>query len=191
MIAIRKYIDDESVVDKCKLAMLAKVKEAVLTSDIIKDITYHDGLALWTPEQQSEYNSFKKELEKETQKKNTAMLTKISVVDDIDKLAQIIPRNVSKYIAEGNFARQLDIKGALTALPKCSAAVISEFRGAVMGIYSFANVNQFLSGDRPYLILLKDGIENIIEDVKREDKIKALQLEWFVGNLNDIISRLN
>ena len=191
LIAIRKYIDDESVVDKCKLAMLAKVKEAVLTSDIIKDITYHDGLALWTPEQQSEYNSFKKELEKETQKKNTAMLTKISVVDDIDKLAQIIPRNVSKYIAEGNFARQLDIKGALTALPKCSAAVISEFRGAVMGIYSFANVNQFLSGDRPYLILLKDGIENIIEDVKREDKIKALQLEWFVGNLNDIISRLN
>ena len=60
-----------------------------------------------------------------------------------------------------------------------------------MEIYRSVNIGDFLMEDKPALILLKDGIEDLLRGNRINDKIKKLQLEWFFKNLEDIISELN
>ena len=60
-----------------------------------------------------------------------------------------------------------------------------------MEIYRSVNIGDFLMEDKPALIILKDGIDDLLRCNKINDKIKKLQLEWFLGNLEHIISGLN
>ena len=60
-----------------------------------------------------------------------------------------------------------------------------------MEIYRSVNIGDFLMEDKPALILLKDGIGDLLRGNRINDKIKKLQLEWFFKNLEDIISGLN
>ena len=60
-----------------------------------------------------------------------------------------------------------------------------------MEIYRSVNIGDFLMEDKPALILLKDGIDDLLRGNRINDKIKKLQLEWFFKNLEDIISELN
>jgi hypothetical protein len=46
--------------------------------------------------------------------------------------------------------------------------------------------------DKPYLIQLKDRISELLSgNDEIGDKIKRLQLSWFVGNLDNILEKLN
>lgn len=88
------------------------------------------------------------------------------------------------------FASKLDIRGLLNVLPNCQSSQISELRGAIINIYNSANIANFLSSDKESLTKIKKGIEEVINKKLINDKIKLLQFEWFVNNINSIIKRL-
>ena len=154
-------------------------------------MTYHDGIELWTDKQKDEYSAFKQEMLKDTKVESIVVLGKISSPDDVKKLADSICDNFERYVGGRDFAGRLDIDGILKTLPSCSASIISSLRGAFIELYRSVNINDFLAGDKPALILLKDGIATLIKNGKIDDKVKVLQLEWFVGNLENIITRLS
>ena len=118
------------------------------------------------------------------------VLEKITSADDIQKLSESIYANIERYIGKQNFAGQLDINGILHVLPDCNPKIISSLRGAIMALYRSANIKDFLGADKLSLVKFKEGIEKLINEDKIDDKVKKLQLEWFIGNLEDIIKRL-
>lgn len=191
LIAIRKYVEDEKIIDQCKEEILKKVHNSVLTDDIIQKMTYHEGFILWTDEQKKEYNTFKQDMLKDIKDEGTVVLKKIKRINDVQNLAENIYNNRDKYISKRKFASELDIAGLLKVLPECSSRVIDSLRGAIIGVYSYTNIGEFLSGDKGALITLKNGIETLIAGDKISDKIVKLQLEWFQKDLNDFIEKLN
>lgn len=191
LIAAKKYIDDEQLIDQCKQSILKKVQKSVLGDDIIHKLTYHDGIELWTDEQKKEYNEFKEQMLTRTKVESVVVLEQIKSVDDIQKLSENIYKNRDKYIGNRKFASELDIAGLLRVLPECHPSLIERLRGSIMEIYRSVNIGDFLMEDKPALILLKDGIDDLLRGNRINDKIKKLQLEWFFKNLEDIISGLN
>ena len=191
LIAVRKYIDDEQLIDQCKQSILKKVQKSVLGDDIIHKLTYHDGIELWTDEQKKEYNEFKQDMVTRIKAERVVVLEQIKNVDDIQNLSENIYKNRDKYIGNRKFASELDIAGLLRVLPECHPSLIESLRGSIMEIYRSVNIGDFLMEDKPALILLKDGIDDLLRGNRINDKIKKLQLEWFFKNLEDIISELN
>lgn len=191
LIAARQCVNDEKIIDSCKEEILNKLHGTVLNNEVIHDLTYHDGIELWTDKQKDEYSAFKQEMLKDTKVESIVILGKISSPDDVKKLADSICDNFERYVGGRDFAGRLDIDGILKTLPSCSASIISSLRGAFIELYRSVNINDFLAGDKPALILLKDGIATLIKNGKIDDKVKVLQLEWFVGNLENIITRLS
>ena len=191
ILELKKYIDDEQLIDQCKQSILKKVQKSVLGDDIIHKLTYHDGIELWTDEQKKEYNEFKEQMLTRTKVESVVVLEQIESVDDIQKLSENIYKNRDKYIGNRKFASELDIAGLLRVLPECHPSLIERLRGSIMEIYRSVNIGDFLMEDKPALILLKDGIDDLLRGNRINDKIKKLQLEWFFKNLEDIISGLN
>lgn len=191
LIAVRKCVDDESIIDGCKGEILKKLRSKVLSNDIIHDLTYHNGIELWTKEQQNEYNAFKQEMVNGIKAETSVVLEHVSTPEDIKKLTTSIQVNIERYVGKGNFAGQLDIVGILKVLPECDSEIISELRGAIMELYRSFNIGDFLAADKPALISFKEGIKQLIADDEIKDKIKVLQLEWFIGNLDEIILKLD
>ena len=191
LIAVRKCVDDESLIDGCKDEILKKLRSKVLSNDIIHDLTYHNGIELWTREQQDEYNAFKQEMVNGIKAETSVVLEQVSTPEDIKKLTTSIQVNIERYVGKGNFAGQLDIVGILKVLPECDSEIISELRGAIMELYRSINIVDFLAADKPALISFKEGIKQLIADDEIKDKIKVLQLEWFIGNLDEIILKLD
>lgn len=191
LIAARQCVNDEKIIDSCKEEILNKLHGTVLNNEVIHDLTYHDGIELWTDKQKDEYSAFKQEMLKDTKVESIVVLGKISSPDDVKKLADSICDNFERYVGGRDFAGRLDMDGILETLPNCNAGLIGRLRGAIMQLYRSVNIADFLAADKPALTLLKEGIAKMIADGKIDDKVKALQLEWFVGNLEDIITRLS
>lgn len=191
LIAARKCIDDEKIIDECKNEILKKLHSTAISNDTIHDLTYHDGIELWTNEQRDEYATFKQELLKNIQAESIIALEKISSPEDVQKLVKTISQNIERYIGRRKFAGQLDIAGLLETLPACSAKLICDLRGAFLELYRSVNINDFLGSDKTALISLKEGIGKLIANNCINDKIKKLQLEWFIDNLSGIIDRLD
>ena len=190
LIAVRQCVDDEKIIDDCKEQILKKTRGIVLDSVAIYDLAYHNGIELWTAEQRDEYNKFMEEFLGGIKADDIDISDDISSPQDIQKLVKNIRANSSRYIGRQNFAQQLDIDGLLKTLPKCNAKIICELRGTILGVYSSINIKEFLSGDKLSLVKLKEGIGKLLAENKIDDKVKKLQLEWFVSNLSDIIQRL-
>lgn len=191
LIAARQCVNDEKIIDSCKEEILNKLYGTVLNNEVIHDLTYHDGIELWTDKQKDEYSAFKQEMLKDTKVESIVVLGKISSPDDVKKLADSICDNFERYVGGRDFAGRLDIDGILKTLPSCSTSIISSLRGAFIELYRSVNINEFLAADKPALTLLKEGIAKMIADGNIDDKVKTLQLEWFIGNLEDIITRLS
>lgn len=191
LIAARQCVNDEKIIDSCKEEILNKLHGIVLNNEVIHDLTYHDGIELWTDKQKDEYSAFKQEMLKDTKVESIVVLGKISSPDDVKKLADSICDNFERYVGGRDFAGRLDIDGILDTLPNCNAGLIGRLRGAIMQLYRSVNIADFLAADKPALALLKEGIVKMIADGKIDDKVKVLQLEWFIGNLEDIITRLS
>lgn len=191
LIAVRKYIDDENLIEKCMSKIIEKISTADYTVQDVRGFNNHSGVMLWTDEQKKEYDNFLK-IVLEHIDCNTHLIAKeIQVPHDVEQLIADIDNNKDDYIGKGAFAAKLDIKGLLNVLPKCEVSLIHQFRDAFVSVYRFVNVRNFLSGDIGALTLLVDGIKRIVASNAINDKIKLLQFEWLLNNLAGIIAQLS
>ena len=74
-------------------------------------------------------------------------------------------------------------------LKKCTAAQLDSFRGIYIFMYRSSNISDFLSDDKPsveeLLVKMKE-----LQAYEGFDKIQKKQIEFFVFNLEDALTRL-
>lgn len=191
LIAVRGCITDESLVDRSKREIIKKLNGIEHGKDAIDEMAYASGIALWTEEQQKEFKAFQDEMVRCVQAKQLLPLGNISTSDELEKLSKFINENQNKFINKREFASKLDIEGILQTLPSCNVEVIGDLRGCLIDVYRSINIKEILARDRDSLVKFQTGLKKLISDGKIDDKIKILQLEWFVGNLEDIIEKLS
>lgn len=108
--------------------------------------------------------------------------------EQVNKLyTEIIKSN--NFIANGSFIQYFDIKKLADLFFKCNPEQKDKIRGIFLSVYRITNIKNFLGNDAYYIEKLKKLIE---EDIKKceDDKIQKLQYNFFIQNLDDILTNL-
>lgn len=192
LIAVRECITNEPDVDECKRLMLKNVQGIGSNSNIEHDLMYHNGVALETADQRKELAEFKKELlESIKSKKKEELFTMDNSDKKVEKFINYAYSHKDEIIGNGSFVREINIQNLVDFLKNCTAQEIGDIRGVFLSIYESVNIGEFMSGDKEKLELLKDELQKLKKNYTGFDKIQKKQIEWFIGNLEDIIQKLS
>lgn len=192
LIIARSLIDNSSLIDECKELMKRNLLNEDYDGNKVSDrITFHDTFKLWTPEQEKEYNEFIADLQSTIKNKRNSELNFDYTADGIDALVKDTLDNERDYINQRTFLKRFDIDKLLQVIKQCTSKQIDDLRRTIGTIYSSSNINEFYMDDKPSLIQLKDGLEAILSSEEAGDKIKKLQLSWFIDSLGRILEKLD
>ena len=192
LIAVRECITNEPDVDDCKRLMLKNVQGIGSNSNIEQDLMYHNGVELETADQRKELAEFKKELlESIKSKKKEELFTMDNSDKKVENFIDYAYSHKDEIIGNGSFVREINIQNFVDFLKGCSAQEIGDIRGVFLSIYASVNIGEFMSGDKENLELLKDELQKLKNNYTGFDKIQKKQIEWFIGNLEDIIQKLS
>lgn len=192
LIAVRECITNEPDVDDCKRLMLKNVQGIGSNSNIEHDLMYHNGVELETADQRKELAEFKKELlESIKSKKKEELFTMDNSDKKVENFIDYAYSHKDEIIGNGSFVREINIQNFVDFLKGCSAQEIGDIRGVFLSIYASVNIGKFMSGDKENLELLKDELQKLKNNYTGFDKIQKKQIEWFIGNLEDIIQKLS
>ena len=113
-------------------------------------------------------------------------------VGDMDKFSKQIRDNRDKYVSQRAFLKRIEVPKLLSAIEQCTSEQIDNLRRSIGTVYSFSNINEFFMEDKSSLLELRDGLATFLSSEKSiGDKIKRLQLSWFVDGLDRILEKLN
>lgn len=189
LISIKYNVGFKTIVDKCLNQMLKNVKNAVQKGEEVQ--TYlSSGIQPLSPEELDEFNNFKNKVYKIVSEKQDVLKFDYKP-QSIEEYHTDILMNKRTFINEGGFANKLDTNKVIEMFKTCTPKQIEEFRGILQYIYmGISNISHFMSGDADNLQVVKDGVDELINDGKTFDKIQLLQLKWLSGNLETIIKKL-
>lgn len=192
LIAVRECITNEPDVDECKRLMLKNVQGIGSNSNIEHDLMYHNGVELETADQRKELAEFKKELlESIKSKKKEELFTMDNSDKKVENFIDYAYSHKDEIIGNGSFVREINIKNFVDFLKNCTAQEMGDIRGVFLSIYASVNIGEFMSGDKENLELLKDELQKLKKNYTGFDKIQKKQIEWFIGNLEEIIQKLS
>ena len=192
LIAVRECITNESDVDACKGLMLKNVQGIGSNSNMEYDLMYHNGVELETADQRKELAEFKKELlESIKSKKKEELFTMDNSDKKVENFIDYAYSHKDEIIGNGSFVREINIQNLVDFLKNCTAQEINGIRGVFLSIYASVNIGEFMSGDKESLELLKDELQKLKNNYTGFDKIQKKQIEWFIGNLEDIIQKMS
>lgn len=192
LIAVRECITNEPDVDECKRLMLKNVQGIGSNSNIEHDLMYHNGVELETADQRKELAEFKKELlESIKSKKKEELFTMDNSDKKVENFIDYAYSHKDEIIGNGSFVREINIQNFVDFLKNCTAQEIGGIRGVFLSIYASVNIGEFMSGDKENLELLKDELQKLKNNYTGFDKIQKKQIEWFIGNLEEIIQKLS
>ncbi len=106
----------------------------------------------------------------------------------IEKLCTRVKDDKARFINNGGFLINLDIKKMIALFFKCSPSQMECYRRIFHEIYAKQDV-KFLSNDKPFLLELKDGISAFIES---EDVgvVKTVHAKWLIDMLNQYTAEM-
>lgn len=191
LIAVRECIANESDVDECKRLMLKNVQGIGSNSNIEHDLMYHNGVELETADQRKELAEFKKELLESIKSKKKELFTMDNSDKRVENFINYAYSHEDEIIGNGSFVREINIQNFVDFLKDCSAQEINGIRDVFLSIYASVNIEEFMSGDKENLELLKDELQKLKNNYTGFDKIQKKQIEWFIGNLEEIIQKLS
>lgn len=189
LIAIKQDLGYDDLVETCKKIMLKNLIEEV---DIItKDqIMFHNQIKLETQEAIDEFYQFKKEIEEKLSKNDSALFNFDYSIQNLQKFCIEVESKSGTFVSKRCFAQKLDTDKFIELLKKCNAKQIQQLRGMFQLVYSFSNIDEFFSGDKETLVILKNKIEILIKTYKLFDRIQLKQINYLISNLGEFIERL-
>ncbi len=193
LVLVRNLIDTPSLVDDCKVAMKNNLAAYDYDSEKVRDrLSFHDSFSCWTAEQEQEYENFIEEMQTIVKVKSHDILAFDYSADNMDAFSEQIRDNRDKYISQRAFLKRIDVPKLLSAIEQCSSKQIDDLRRSFGTVYSFSNINEFFMEDKASLLQLKEGLLTLLESENRiSDKVKRLQLSWFVNNLERVLEKLD
>lgn len=193
LVLVRDLINTPTIIDDCKTAMKNNLATCDYDSEKVSNrLSFHDSFRCWTTEQEQEYKVFIAEMQSIVKSKSHSVLAFDYSVKDMDEFSKQIRDDSDKYVSQRVFLKRIDIPKLISAIEQCSSEQIDNLRRAIGTVYSFSNINAFFMEDKPSILQLKDGLVALLSSEKDVgDKVKRLQLSWFVGNLDSILEKLN
>lgn len=193
LVLVRDLIDTPTLVDACKMAMKNNLANYDYDSEKVSDrLSFHDSFRFWTTEQEQEYKEFIAEMQSIVKEKSCSVLAFDYNVEDMDTFSKQIRDSRDKYISQRAFLKRIEVPKLLSVIELCSSEQIDNLRRSIGTVYSFSNINEFFMEDKSSLLQLRDGLVAFLSSKKSVgDKIKRLQLSWFVDSLNQILEKLN
>ena len=193
LVLVRELIDTSTLVDDCKTAMKNNLASYDYDSEKVNDrLSFHDSFRFWTTEQEQEYKEFIAEMQSIVKEKSCSVLAFDYNVEDMDTFSKQIRDSRDKYISQRAFLKRIEVPKLLSVIELCSSEQIDNLRRSIGTVYSFSNINEFFMEDKSSLLQLRDGLVAFLSSKKSVgDKIKRLQLSWFVDSLNQILEKLN
>ena len=108
---------------------------------------------------------------------------------DIQPFLDRVYKEKAFILEDGAFASRLDNVKIIEMLKKCTAAQLDSFRGIYISMYHSSNIRDFLADDKPSVEGLLDKMKEL-QAYEGFDKIQKKQIEFFVFNLEDALTRL-
>lgn len=193
LVLVRELINTPTIIDGCKKAMKNNLATYDYESEKVSDrLSFHDSFRCWTLEQEQEYKGFIAEMQSIVKTKSHSVLAFDYGVEDVDKFSEHIQDNKGKYIDQHAFLKRIDIPKLLSTIEQCSSEQVDNLRRSIGAVYAFSNIDAFFIDDKSSILQLKDGLVTLLSNEKSAgDKVKRLQLSWFVDNLDSILEKLN
>lgn len=107
--------------------------------------------------------------------------------EQVDIFYDYVSQNRGKYLLQQRFAKSLDIKRLANMFSECSPAQKDNIRRAFLSVYRPECIRQFTADDMCCVKELKDLLLNDIENAGN-DKVQRLQYQWFIENLDRVLS---
>jgi len=193
LVLVRELIDTPSLIDECKMIMKNNLATYDYDGKKISDsLSFHDSFSCWTTEQEQEYNDFIAEMQSIVKAKSNSVLDFDYSAMDIDRLSKQIRDDRDNYISQHAFLKRIEVPKLISAIEQCSSEQIDELRRSIVSVYSFSNINEFFMEDKSSLLQLKDGLTELLSSEKDiGDKVKRMQLTWFISGLGRILDKLS
>ncbi len=135
-----------------------------------------------------EYEKLRKQME-DALKENMQSIPEFDYLpEQAESFYSYVSKNVNLFYKQGCFAKKLDIPRLASMFAKSSPEQKDDIRGAFVVLYRVVNIKQFVMDDY-------SAIDELLQEIKKQsedelDKIQKLQYQWFIGNLTDILQRL-
>lgn len=193
LVLVRDLINTPTLVDDCKRVMKNNLATYDYDSEKVSDsLSFHDSFKCWTAEQEQEYEDFIAEMQAIVKTKGHGAVAFDYIAKDMDTFSEQIRENRDKYISQHAFLKRIEIPKLLSAIEQCSSEQIDNLRRSIGIVYSFSNINEFFTDDKSSLLQLKDGLVALLSsEISVGDKVKRLQLSWFVDNIDRILGKLD
>lgn len=139
--------------------------------------------------EKEEYKNFQKEMI-ESMTVNDGIIPEFEYLpEQAEMLYQFVSDKEIKFHSRGSFINNFDIEKIAKMFYAANQNQKENIRGAFLDIYRPSNIKSFFETDY-------DGINRLLSIIIEQrkgnvgDKIQELQYEYFIGNLNDILQKL-
>ena len=193
LVIARGLIDDSSLIDDCKEIMKRNLRNGNYDVDKVSDrLTIHDSFRFWMEEQEQEYNEFIAEMKSIIKNKSSSKLDFDYETENIDVIIKTIRDNRDDYVNQHTFLKRVDVTKLIDMIKQCNSQQIDDLRININAIYSYSSISEYFREDKLSIIELKNGVsELLLSESNNGDKIKAMQLSWFVDSLENILKELS
>lgn len=193
LVIARGLIDDSSLIDDCKEIMKRNLRNGNYDVDKVSDrLTIHDSFRFWMEEQEQEYNEFIAEMKSIIKNKSSSKLDFDYETENIDVIIKTIRDNRDDYVKQYTFLKRVDVTKLIDMIKQCNSQQIDDLRININAIYSYSSISEYFREDKLSIIELKNGVsELLLSESNNGDKIKAMQLSWFVDSLENILKELS
>jgi|LSQX01.1.fsa_nt_gb hypothetical protein len=76
-------------------------------------------------------------------------------------------------------------------IKKSTSRQINDFRGAIHDVYGFENLGDFYKDEMEAVCLLIEELKTYKREILNKEKIKAINVEYLINDLEDILERLS
>lgn len=188
LIAVKKLLEKPDVVDECKKIMIHNIEiDSQKDKKVLDRLRFHDSFSLWEDEQLEEYNSFIQEMTVAFQDNALSHLTDEEPVGYLEKVSKFMCDRESDARQNKKLMSDIDLHKVVSGLEKATAEQVSNFRQGILSIYGIANIRDFLPNDKEPLIVLREKVQELLDENKGVDKVVRLQYSWLRDNLEKVI----
>lgn len=188
LIAIRRVIGNEEIINKCLDRMLDIVDSESI--DIIESLEFYSGIELIEQEDKNDLRVFVKKMIEKIESKQLNFMNFDYSRDNLSGFIEKIEKQKDLFVTKKSFIKSLNCEKMIELINQCNSKEIYEIDGMFYTIYSYSNLNDIFKEDLDTLIEFRNGLQGI-SDKNEFDNIKKKRIQYFIEHIDEIITSIN
>ena len=189
LVSIKYNVGFEKLISECKEKMLSEIKKAIENGYSVDTFNF-SGIELLKNEEKTEFDEFIKEID-DFNKNFKNSIQKFSYnCFELKDFYENLSKKKDELFYENGFISKLDVSKIRSMIEESNAEDINYLRRIIKFIYyRFTDIKQYYLCDLESLKELSKFIQKATS-CENLDKIKKLQLNWLLEDLNKIILKI-